>query len=345
MSDPTSIPDDDQTPSLVDEPYRFDFFQAVRLLHERSGGRAAVGHDHPPATEAVHFEARTGVAFPASAVHDLRPGPTSDAPPHLTVAFLGLTGPSGVLPAYFTETVVEEGPGGPLGDFLNIFDHRLISLFYRAWERSHPHLATTPETRDRFESDLAALAGLPRNSQPFELLPYAGLLADRRRSASGLQTLLADLLNGDDSPLPGSHGPVPVDVIPFLGRWLPLDPATRPVLSRSAPAPVGPSTVIGRRVRDHRGKFRVRIGPLARPAFDALMPESTQGEAYSRVVRAIRSYAGPAFEFDLQLVLQPDAATASRLGRSEPVRLARTWLRSPCPAPREPLAIVLQPRQ
>jgi type VI secretion system protein ImpH len=333
---------DDTAPSPYDEPYLFDFFQAVRLLQASRGDRAEVGHDAAPTEEAIRFASRTGLGFPASAVHDLRPGDEA-RPPRMEVAFFGLTGPSGVLPSYFSETVLEEGDGGPFGAFLEIFDHRLISFFYRAWERNHPHLAGTPEASGRFAGHLLALAGLALDPEiaprAQDSLPYAGLFANRRRSATGLQCLLLDLLNGDGSPLVQLDEPVAVDVVPFVGRWLTLDAAMRPILGRGPGDGLGPSTIIGRRVRDHRGKFRVRIGPLGLEQFRALLPESTRN-ALGWVVAAIREYVGPAFAFDLELRLRPEDALSARLGGADALRLGRTWLtRLP---PDEPLAIILR---
>lgn len=319
--------DEEQSPSLYEEPFRFDFFQAVRLLQAHRGHRAEVGHDSAPTEEAIRFVARASLGFPASAIHDLRPG-VGDLPPRMTVAFFGLTGPSGVLPSYFSEAVIEEGEGGALGAFLEIFDHRLISLFYRAWERNHPQQAGTSEARGRFTYYLLALAGrvldpLLRPAQQ-DSLPYAGLYADRRRSATGLKGLLFDLLNGEDSPLGQSTEPIAVDIEQFIGHWLPLDPSTRPVLGRGSGEGLGPSAILGRRVRDHRSKIKVRLGPLGYQSFQALLPESS-GDAFRRVVTAIREYIGPAFTFDLELQLRSDDVSPARLG-SAATRLGRTWV-------------------
>src|SRR6516165_4631818 len=85
--------------TLFAEAYRFDFFQAVRLLERLSGGRTPVGGDGPPAREVVRFLTKLSLAFPPSAIDRIEPPPPeSAAPPRMTVSFLGLTGPSAVLP-------------------------------------------------------------------------------------------------------------------------------------------------------------------------------------------------------------------------------------------------------
>lgn len=126
---------------LFEESFNFDFFQAVRLLQRMSPDRARVGRGGPPGTEAVRFRARISLSFPPSSIHEILP-PTDDLRvPVMVQAFMGLTGPSGVLPRHYTELLykIERFGRGPekhaLRDWLDLFDHRLVSLFYRAWEK------------------------------------------------------------------------------------------------------------------------------------------------------------------------------------------------------------------
>ena len=120
--------------ALRREPYRFDFFQAVRLL-EHLGGRAPVGRDAAPDEEAVRFRALPALRFPAAEISRL--SQTPDGPPEMVVSFLGLTGPSGVLPQHYTTLLLSRirGKDYSLRDFLDLFNHRITSLFHRAWEK------------------------------------------------------------------------------------------------------------------------------------------------------------------------------------------------------------------
>jgi type VI secretion system protein ImpH len=126
---------------LFEEGYAFDFFQAVRLLERLDPSRFPVGRDHRPLSEAVRFRAHQSLSFPASSLYDIHK-PASPLPmPAMVVCFLGLTGPSGILPRHYTELLLrlERDLKGPekhaLRDWLDLFNHRLISLFYRAWEK------------------------------------------------------------------------------------------------------------------------------------------------------------------------------------------------------------------
>ncbi|HEX3724748.1 MAG TPA: type VI secretion system baseplate subunit TssG, partial [Pirellulales bacterium] len=89
------------------EPYRFGFFQAVRILDRLLTGRKSVGHDAPPAAEVARFHAHLSMTFPPSELVDLALPADNDKPADITVAFLGLTGPSGALPRFYTELLLE----------------------------------------------------------------------------------------------------------------------------------------------------------------------------------------------------------------------------------------------
>ena len=276
---------------LLQEPFRFDFFQAVRLLERLDEGRAPVGRDTRPGREAVRFVAHLGLSFPASSIHDLRPAVFDRdlAPPDtpiMTVAFMGLTGPMGVLPTFYTEKLIEEfircrrvkrDSISPLAAFLDLFNHRLISLFYRAWDKYHPFSAWDGTAREPLNRAVFSLAGL-RLQATHERAPvageallfYAGLFASRHRHAAGLE----DLLKG--------YFGEPVEVIQFVGRWLSLGPGDRSRLgARGGNNQLRVNLTLGSRVWDEQGKFRLRVGPLTyeryteflpgRPAFRALV--------------------------------------------------------------------------
>ena len=119
----------------------------------------------------------------------------------MTVAFMGLTGPSGVLPLFYTKLLMERRKAGDrtLAAFLDLLNHRLISLFYRAWEKYHVIVPYERGEDDRFSRSLFHLIGLgtrglrDRHDFPDEaLLFYAGHFARRRRPAVVLEDVLRD---------------------------------------------------------------------------------------------------------------------------------------------------------
>ena len=138
-------PDAALSAQLFREPWRFEFFQAVRLLEwiawerapEGAAPRAPVGHDEHPQNECARFRVPPTRGFAASEIASLAQT-APDAPPEMEVNFLGLVGPSGVMPQHYNELVIQRlrrYKDSALRDFLDLFHHRTISLFYRAWEK------------------------------------------------------------------------------------------------------------------------------------------------------------------------------------------------------------------
>jgi type VI secretion system protein ImpH len=317
--------------TLFEEPYRFDFFQAVRLLERLQPGRAAVGRDGPPAREVVRFLARPGFVFPASAIDGLVTPEGSESAPAMTVNFLGLTGPSGVLPHVYTELVQTRQRAGDsaLAAFLDLFNHRLLSLFYRAWEKHRVAAgAAEGEGDDQFEGHLFALLGLGlrplrnRHSFPDRALPtYAGFFARRHRPAVVLEELLRDYFG------------LPMEVVQFSGQWLRLTPGDLSTLARrGANNALGVSLVVGSRVWDEQGKIRLRLGPLSFAEFRAYLPD---GPGFRALVEMTRLFVDAEFDLDVQLVLKADEVPRCHLS-SRPgagARLGRfAWVGARRPA-------------
>ena len=137
MTTPDPFPASSVIGQLLSEGYRFNFFQAVRLLELWEADRAPVGHDAAPQREAVRFGTHASVEFPASQIDDILPASDETHPARMTVNFFGLAGPMGALPLHYTEIVLERlaRKDRVLLEFLDLFNHRLLSLFYRAWEK------------------------------------------------------------------------------------------------------------------------------------------------------------------------------------------------------------------
>jgi len=315
-------------------------------LHEHARNANPVGHNLAPNKEVVRFSVHRDLGFPASQIHGLAIAPPeSHNPPVMTVAFIGLTGPSGVLPTHYSELVIEEaGPedqAGPLADFLDMFHHRLISFFYRAWERNHPHLSPDPGKRASFHRYLLALIG--EGIKPFAgtgflqsltALRHGELWAQKRRSSEGLRILLLDRLNDSDGPSHESGHAIAVDIIPFVPRWIDLDPDQ--ILHLGSDGVPGTSRLggsVGRRARDWQGRFRVRIGPLTLSQFRKLEPAARargnqrERSPYHELVELIRHYVGPELDFEMSFVLKANEVPPAQLSRgARGPRLGRSWL-------------------
>ena len=109
-----------------------------------------MGRFSHPQSEVVRFGANPILHFPASAIH-VPARASRTARPAMTVNFMGLTGPLGVLPHYVTELIAGRlrAATRALLDFFDIFNHRMISLFYQAWEKYRFTVAYERDRNDR----------------------------------------------------------------------------------------------------------------------------------------------------------------------------------------------------
>jgi len=312
------------TERLRTRPEHFGFFQAVRLLSRLSPSRARVGHDGPPAQEVARFRTRATLEFPPSEIHDLQPNPDPDRPPEVTVAIGGTTGPLGVLPIPYTELLMERVryKDHALWEFLDLFNHRFLSLFHRAWEKYRFPIVHEGGGDDPFTDGLFALVGLGtdglrgRQSVPDDaLLLYAGLIAQRPHSASALEGILRDYFG------------VPTATRQFVGQWLDLEPEDRSRLG-ARNSRLGADLVCGDHVWNNQSRFRIRLGPLSFAPFRTFLP---RGGAWRPLNDLVRFLAGAEYDFDVQLVLKkeeiPECLLASDAA-APPMLGWTTWLKS-----------------
>lgn len=297
--------------SLLAAPHTFRFFQAVRLL-ELARSNADSGSGRAPADEPVRFRALPSGILPGGEISSLEV--ETGKPAEMTVSFMGLTGPAGVLPDHYTALIIErshqQNKDNALREFFDLFNHRAITLFYLAWRKHRvaeeydrhqrsPGKATN-NSADKFSAMLYAIAGIGtpnlKNRLAFRdhiAVFYGGLFALRYRSAAGLEAMLRHFLQ------------LPVRVQQFRTRWLNLPEHSQSSLS-SPQVPegrnlrLGLETVLGSRVHDSQSCFRIIIGPLQRPQFESLLPGKS---IPSRIVDLIRLYSGPEFDFEIQLLL------------------------------------------
>ncbi len=307
---------------LYSEPYRFGFFQAVRLLERQAeGGREPVGKAVDPSREVVRFRSRPSLSFPASEVHALTPPPPGkeeERPPEMTVAFMSLTGPQGALPLPYTELLMEriQHKDRAAWDFFDLFFHRLVSLFYRAWEKYHFAIGYDRTGKDPFTEYAFDVIGMgtpavqDRLAVPDQaLLLYAGLIAQKPHSAWALGAVLRDYFG------------TPAEIVQFQGQWFPLEADSVSQLG-STRSSLGHDLVAGSNVFVSQSKFRVRFGPLTLRQFLSFLPV---GDAFVPACDLTRYMAGLEFDFDVQLVLKKEEVPPVSLASDAPLLPMLGW--------------------
>jgi len=319
------------------EPFAFDFFQAVRLLERLYPERTSVGRFAHPETEVARFAAHPSLAFPASQIQAMTW--PEEKPVQMTVNFMGLTGPQGVLPNPYTTLIIERlrANDSASRDFLDIFNHRIISLFYRAWRKYRFDVACEEGERDLFSRHLLSLLGLgtdglrDRQAVPDDtLVYYSGLLAQRPRSAQALKQILGDYFD------------VPVEIEQFAGGWYRLDRETQCNLAEgnSASEELGFGAVVGDEVWNQQSKVRIVLGPLTLERYVDFLPD---GQAWEPLGSWVRFFSNDEWDFEVKLILergQVPACTLGAKGASGPQLGWVSWVKS-APFGRDPDDTVL----
>jgi type VI secretion system protein ImpH len=322
---------------------RMDFYQVLRLLENARPDLPRIGASTRASDDPVRFGQDPALIFhPTVLGRFTRADGASRA--RLAVNFFGLLGANGPMPLHLTEYVrdrLRHGGDGTMLAFLDVFHHRMLALFYRARAVAEPVISLDRADGDRFSSFVGSLFGIGapalRNRDAigdFAKLHFAGLLANKVRSASGLVTILR------------AYFKLPFQVEQCVGHWMRLPVDARSRIGRPGAAGttnrLGGSLILGASVWDCQHRFRLVIGPLDYADYQRFMPD---GESLVRLTAWVRTYVGLASDWDIRLVLKKEqrpplrlgiaASTATRMGWS-------TWLAS-APAPRHLDQLVIRP--
>jgi type VI secretion system protein ImpH len=294
-----------------------------------------VGGEARPAEESVRLRHDPALTFATGDVTSVRLATLQADPPDLrppqevveiTTAFLGLTGTVSPLPGYVAEEVAQEvacagDQPAAQREFLDLFHHRVLSLFHRAAMVHDPAATCRSDQSDEWACRLLALEGFdPAGGQlpdleRWRLLRYAPLLGERAMTAAGLGAAVADALREE---LGSAH----VSVEQFVGTWVPIAPEDRTRLG-VASCELGRTAMLGCHVFDRAGLFRIVLGPLDRDGFERFESPELRGRA-ERIVRAL---AGEGLDHEIVLWLAPDAAPPLAVSSTGAFRLGRNaWL-------------------
>ncbi|TCW76020.1 type VI secretion system baseplate subunit TssG [Burkholderia sp. SRS-46] len=289
-------------------PHGHDLFQALRWLDALSPQHAPLGHAARPRDEPVRLGQAPSLAFAAAMLAGVDDG---GAVPRIAIHGFGLFGPNGPLPAHLTEYAHERAAqhGDPaFAAFADLFHHRLILLFYRAWADAQPTVSLDRPARARFDGYVASLIGRAAAAEgpagPDALAPHArcfhaGHLVRHTRNPEGLAQILR------------RHFGVAVRIVEHVPQWVTIERAQRCAIRATRPTlPLG-GAVLGIAVRDAQSRFRIVLGPLSLDAYRQCLP----GGAYARpLAQWVREYVGIEFDWDVQLELAHDAVPAAALG-------------------------------
>ncbi|OQS32955.1 type VI secretion system baseplate subunit TssG [Chromobacterium haemolyticum] len=302
-------------PTRIPHPERYEFFALLRQIEAGGHDKVGFGRSLRPSEDDIRLSQRPDLGFQPGSVQGWHYCSRS-ARHKLSVSVLGVFGANGPMPLHFTEYARDRlffAKDASLCSFLDIFHHRMLSLFYRAWANTEPCVSFDQPQSNIFDDYLGSLfGGLNGVTERVpDSLFYAGRLLSPVRSAEGLSAILQDYFS------------VPISIEPFMAEWLTLHEADRSVLSVLRPrSQLGHNSALGRHIYSAQHKFCIRIGPLTLNSYMNFIPS---GKNLSSLLAWVRLYTGSSRSFSVMLSLQANEVPRLRLGRGG--RLAyMSWL-------------------
>lgn len=297
---------------------RLAMFQAMRWLEQQQPECPRIGFSHTVRDEKFRIRQTPAMSFAPTAIETW--DDRGDGIPEIAQRSFGLLGPSGPLPAHWTELVrnrTRHANDAVLQDFFDIFHHRMACLFYRAWSSARPAVQFDRPSDDRFMDYFGSLFGQAgavargRDSWDDRSKRYfTGHLASQHKNAEGLASILQETINA------------PVVVHSFALRWLSIEPEDRLSLSSGSPPQLGRSALLGSRFPDRTSAIECEVGPLPYERFQQLVPGSPK---LAPLVAIHHHYAGPSIDSKLRFVLSANQIPRPQLGKLGTLG-CNTWL-------------------
>lgn len=290
---------------LKAEPWRFDYFAVLRQLERVHANQPRIGESATLREEFALLGQDPFMEFPASNL--ARVETIDDKPLRLFVKHMGLLGPQGALPLATTEEAYHYtlAQDDAFPRFLDIFNHRFIQLFFRAWANSRPIAQHDRPKQDRFWAYIGSAIGI--GSEPYRHLDsvpdaaklrFAGLLGAQAKSASRLAAAICGLFE------------VKAEIDEFVGTRLMLDASERTSLG-SANAKLGESAMLGAGVYSVQDKIRIRIYTRTLAQYVRFLPG---GDLCEPLADFVYFYNGAQLDWDTELAIPSAAVEPLRLG-------------------------------
>lgn len=305
---------------LFAQPYEFEYYQSIRILAALRPESKPFGESENPKDDPVQIQSRISYATPASDIHSIFPNKYYDRPPIMTINFLGISGIQGPLPQPYMDLLVDrlQHKDTAFRDFLDIFNHRFASMWYRLQKKHIPGLQMIPAEKTAIGKiilDLAGLAGIDIEREldvhSRSILQYTPLFWQRQRNAAGLQKLLE------------SYFKVKVSLKEFRGSWRNALPEDWTRIGRTGQYQyLGQSTILGKRSWDETAGVGLYLIGLPWGQYLTHLPGGHGNDAFRSL---IRFYGGLNRTFELQATLKRNQIPPSymkagfRLGQT-------TWL-------------------
>ncbi len=295
--------------AIKSNPYAYGFYQAVRRLECAYKEKPRIGQSLRPKDDPIRFAQPPSLSFASSNLAYFRLG-EKGLPPRMGVNFFGVYGPHGPLPLHLTEYAhsrIVNNNDRTFSAFTDVFHHRMIALFYRAWANSQPTASYDRPESDQFAKYVGSLfgVGLPafRNQdfwQDRAKFYYSGLLAAQTKNAEGLRAIISDFFN------------MRTGIEQFVGHWIDLPRECRLQLGITRETcTLGVNAALGSKAWECQQNFRIVLGPLSREQYLRMLPG---GESMRRLRDIVRNYVGDELAWDVKLIMKKEHMPSLKLG-------------------------------
>ncbi|MBJ7554749.1 type VI secretion system baseplate subunit TssG [Marinomonas spartinae] len=292
---------------------QLDFYKAIYLIEKQlDKGQMAyrkVGYDCDPKNELVRFSSTQKFGFPGTSISRIEPvgDPNGFERVNVDISFMGLTGSSGVMPQFYSELVLlrMKYKDTAMRDFYDMFNHRLISLYYRSWKKyKHSlNLSNNVSHQDAHTKILSLLSGGNSNHNLF----FSGLFFRKIKNVSDLKNILTSYLRCE------------VKIEQLVGKWQHLKPSEQTRLASQTLfegqyARLGVNAFIGSRMWDISTLINIHIFPHNSHQLKNLFPN---GESYKFACKIIRDYVGNSVQFRILVESDFDNSDIARLNKKD----------------------------
>lgn len=286
---------------LFDQPYTFEFDQVVKLVESMHQTATPIGEGFSIDDEILTIKSRVFLSAPPSDVYDIN---RTDYKTTLTVNFFGLAGLQGPLPMPFTETILSrlKAKDTAASDFLDIFNHRLISILHRIRKKHWVGLDHRLPHQTFIGRDLLALNGMSSDTfksravSPEDLLYYSGLFWQQPKSPVGLKQIIGHYFN------------TKVTLQSHIGGWIDISPDRWTYLNKNNV--LGQTAMIGTKIWDVNQNLRIRLGPMDFKRFAKFLKN---GDSYPKLLELMKSYLPSGYKFSINLSLLASDVQQTRL--------------------------------
>lgn len=298
-------------PDLIEDVFthapQYEFFQVIRLLEGGWYGHGEIGQG---LDKWLRMRPAPEISFPGADVRRCELDDNGKA--DLQLNFMGLYGVDAPVPHYFTELIARDDDSSEaMRAFLDLFSHRLYTLFYLAWKKYRPYVALDAPN-NAYQDYVQALSGHTLNDEDTIELGFCGAMGARVRNAATLAGMLTEYM-----------GNIPARVQQFVPRWVKLQSDSYLGGEAEYGLCLGDNTIVGDEVLDISGKVDIRIGPMEASAAKRLLPGRPDALALGSF---IKRYLDPTLSFDLVLIIKPSSILGMQLGADDALLGWSTWI-------------------